>query len=172
MLITSGPSNLVASCRFRVVKRTKPHLLCGMYVLSAGDEPSDVVHIFIPSALYEFFNIWNRFVKPLASDSQIGPLIIFFSSFRSAAGELDAPGTGSAPVRLRLDQRVSIQQLPYTISCISIMKSLKMLLTDFAPARGIILQPIRGTNINTTHMGIYERTPWCSNSYSPGSKEF
>jgi hypothetical protein len=31
---------------------------------------------------YEFFNVWNRLIKPLASESFHGPLVILFSSCR------------------------------------------------------------------------------------------
>ena len=65
---------------------------------------------------YKSFNFWDQFIKPLASNSERGPFVILFSSFGSPAGTpIEVPiDSGSAPVRLRYDQRVSIQALPYT----------------------------------------------------------
>ena len=65
---------------------------------------------------YKFHNIWDEFIKTLASSNGSGPFVVLFSSFGSPAGTLvEVPiESGSAPVQFRPDQRVSIQALPYT----------------------------------------------------------
>ena len=65
---------------------------------------------------YKFHNIWDEFIKTLASSNGSGPFVVLFSSFGSPAGTpVEVPiESGSAPVQFRPDQRVSIQALPYT----------------------------------------------------------
>jgi len=63
---------------------------------------------------YEFLNLWDQFIKPLASQDVNGPWVILFSSFGSPTETLVASCGGSAPVEFDTTQRVSIRPLSFT----------------------------------------------------------
>jgi hypothetical protein len=60
---------------------------------------------------YEYLNLWNDFLKPLASDAKGGPFVILFSSYGSPSEIPVRVVPGSAPIHLTAQQRVSIRPL-------------------------------------------------------------
>jgi len=61
---------------------------------------------------YECRPLWNDFLKPLASGSTGGPLVILFSSYGSPSEVPVRVIPGSAPIHLSVQQRVSVRPLP------------------------------------------------------------
>jgi hypothetical protein len=60
---------------------------------------------------YEYLDLWNDFLKPLASDAKRGPFVILFSSYGSPTQIPVRAALGSAPIHLSAKQRVSIRPL-------------------------------------------------------------
>jgi len=60
---------------------------------------------------YDYGTFWNDFIKPLASGSLSGPIVLLLSSYGSASQTPVLGAKGSAPVELTAQQRISVRSL-------------------------------------------------------------
>lgn len=60
---------------------------------------------------YDYGTFWNDFIKPLASGSLSGPIVLLLSSYGSATQTPVLGAKGSPPVELTSQQRISVRSL-------------------------------------------------------------